>query len=397
MFLRFAAVAGLLVCSQALPALAQAPADRPDEIERVLAQAADMHQAGDLLGAVEAYRVVLQTSPERADVRSNLGAAYVKLGRFDDGMEQYREAIRLDPGNATYRFNLALAYYKAVRPSEAIPEFREVLRLEPAHRAATLLLADCQFQTGDDAAVVATLAPHESAFADDLAYAYLYGMSLVRTGEQERGQVFVDRIFKAGESAEGHLLMGVAYMTASDFKSAIGAFEKAIALNPSLPRAYSFYGRALLSSGDSAAATRQFLKALEHNPNDFDANLQMGGIRQRDQRFDEALTYLGRASAVRSTDLAVRHTTASVYLAQGQADKALPLLEAVVKEAPEYIDARVLLATTYYRLKRREDGDRERQVAARLTAEAQARQPGARQAEPAGETPLPVRPQGPTR
>ena len=390
-------MAGLLAATLVAPALAQAPADRPDELESLLAQAADMHQAGDLLGAIEAYRVVLQSLPERADVRSNLGAAYVKLGRYDEGMEQYREAIRLDPDNAAYRFNLALAYYKAVRPAEAIPEFLEVLRHDPSHKAATLLLADCQFQTGDDAAVVATLAPHEQAFADDLAFAYLYGMALVRTGEQDRGQVFVDRIFKAGESAEGHLLMGVAYMTASDFKSAVGAFEKAVALNPDLPRAHSFYGRALLSSGDSAGAARQFLKALEQNPNDFDANLQMGGIRQRDQRFDEALLYLGRASAVRPTDLAVRHATASVYLAQGHADKALPLLEAVVKEAPEYIDARVLLATTYYRLKRREDGDRERQVAARLTAEAQARQPGARQAPDSPEAPpaSPV-PQGPT-
>ncbi len=96
----------------------------------------------------------------------------------------------------------------------------------------------------------------------------------------------------------------------------------------------------MLSSGDAVGANRQFLKALEQNPNDFDANLQLGGIRHRDQRFDEALTYLNRALAVRPTDLAVRHATASVYLAQGLPEKALPLLEAVVKEAPEYIDAR---------------------------------------------------------
>ncbi len=200
----------MLLSLMAPVATAQTPADRPDDLERMLGQAADMHQAGDLLGAIEAYRVVLQSSPDRADVRSNLGAAYVKLGRFDDGMEQYREAIRLDPANASYRFNLGLAFYKAVRPADAIPEFRRVLELDPTHRAAVVLLADCQSQTGDDAGVVATLSPHEAAFADDLAYAYLLGMALVRTGEQDRGQVFVDRIFKAGESAEGHLLMGVA-------------------------------------------------------------------------------------------------------------------------------------------------------------------------------------------
>ena len=117
---------GVLLCWSLLPgmAAAQAPADRPDDLDRMLAQAVDMQQAGDLLGAVDTYRIVLQSMPDRADVRSNLGAAYVKLGRFDEGMEQYREAIRLDPVNASYRFNLALALYKAIRPVEAIPEFR---------------------------------------------------------------------------------------------------------------------------------------------------------------------------------------------------------------------------------------------------------------------------------
>jgi tetratricopeptide (TPR) repeat protein len=385
---RLLAPALLLLCSVA-PAFAQAPAGRADELDAMLAQAASLHQAGDLLGAVDAYRVVLQSVPDRADVRSNLGAALVRLGQIEAGIVEYREAIRLEPSNPAYRLNLGLAYYKAVRPQDAIPEFTQVLALDPSHRAARLLLADCQTQTGDDKGVVETLANHDAAFADDLAFAYLLGMALVRTGDQPRGQVYIDRIFRAGESAEGHLLMGLAYLTGFDYKSAVASFEKAVALNPDLPRVRSLYGRALLSSGDGAAAARQFQLALEQNPNDFDANLQLGGIRQRDQQFDSALTYLTRAAALRPNDLATRHTMASVYLAQGRAEAALPLLEAVVKEAPDYVDARVLLATTYYRLKRRADGDRERAEAARLTAEQQARQPGAK---PATASP----PQGPT-
>jgi tetratricopeptide (TPR) repeat protein len=386
MFLRLCAPALLLLCGLA-PAFAQAPAGRADELDAMLAQAASLHQAGDLLGAVDAYRVVLQSVPDRADIRSNLGAALVRLGRIEEGITEYREAIRLEPANPAYRLNLGLAYYKAVRPQEAIPEFTAVLAVDPAHRAARLLLADCQSQTGNDKGVVDTLAAHDAMYADDLAYAYLLGMALVRTGDQPRGQVYIDRIFKAGESAEGHLLMGLAYLTGFDYKSAVASFEKAVALNPELPRVRSLYGRALLSSGDSASAARQFQLALAQNPNDFDANLQLGGIRQRDQQFDAALTYLTRAAGLRPNDLATRHAMASVYLAQGKPDAALPLLEAVVKEAPEYVDARVLLATTYYRLKRRADGDRERAEAARLTAEQQARQPGAKPAGPAAQGP----------
>jgi Tfp pilus assembly protein PilF len=66
---------------------------------------------------------------------------------------------------------------------------------------------------------------------------------------------------------------------------------------------------------------------------------------------------------------------AAAHLGVGEADRARELLEALVADTPAYIDAHVLLATTYYRLKRKDDGDRERQIVEKLTAEAQAKQP----------------------
>ena len=57
--------------------------------------------------------------------------------------------------------------------------------------------------------------------------------------------------------------------------------------------------------------------------------------------------------------------------------KALPALETIVKEAPTFLEAHVTLATVYYRLKRREDGDRERAIIETLNKEIQAKQPGA--------------------
>ena len=50
-------------------------------------------------------------------------------------------------------------------------------------------------------------------------------------------------------------------------------------------------------------------------------------------------------------------------------------LSAIVREAPKFTEAHVLLATAYYRLKRKEDGDRERAVVQKLNAETQAAQP----------------------
>ena len=59
------------------------------------------------------------------------------------------------------------------------------------------------------------------------------------------------------------------------------------------------------------------------------------------------------------------------------------MLETIVADSPTFTEAYVLLATVYYRLQRRDDGDRMRAVIERLNAEAQAKQPGAKAAEAA--------------
>jgi Tfp pilus assembly protein PilF len=59
---------------------------------------------------------------------------------------------------------------------------------------------------------------------------------------------------------------------------------------------------------------------------------------------------------------------------QGRPDAARRQLEQLVKEAPAFTAAHVTLATVYYRLKRKTDGDRERAIVEKLTAETQVKQ-----------------------
>ena len=123
-----------------LAAQAAAPQPPVRDFQKLVATAVELHQAGDILGAIDAYSAALGVEPNHAGVRSNLGAAYVRLGKFDEAVEQYREALRIDPTSPTVRFNLGLAYYKAARLPDAIAAFEEVTRLAPDNAAAVLLL-----------------------------------------------------------------------------------------------------------------------------------------------------------------------------------------------------------------------------------------------------------------
>src|SRR5215210_4820174 len=94
-------------------ALAAAPVQgqgqSAQDYERLFARALELQQAGDTLGAIDTYKAALAIAPDRSDALSNLGAAYVRLGQFDDAVAQYLAALKSDPANGTVRLNLALA------------------------------------------------------------------------------------------------------------------------------------------------------------------------------------------------------------------------------------------------------------------------------------------------
>ena len=272
--------------------------------------------------------------------------------------------------------NLALAFYKSARPNEALLQLKRVLASDPDAKNAYLLLADCYLQTGQDQEVVALLKPRGSMFTDDLAYAYLLGTALLHTGNETEGQQYVDRVFGAGESAEAHLLLGVAHLGQQDYPAAKTELERAIKLNPAVPTAHSLYGRALLALGEQADAERAFHQELDLNVNDFEANLQLGNMRKSSQRFPEASIYLERATTIRPTDLTARKLLASLRLQTGKVDEAVTMLEALAKDTPDTVEVHVQLATAYNRLGRKEDAQRERTIVDKLNADAQAKQRG---------------------
>ena len=59
-------------------------------------------------------------------------------------------------------------------------------------------------------------------------------------------------------------------------------------------------------------------------------------------------------------DPAVRYQLAALDLAVGHLEEARKGLEDLIRQEPRFLEAHVTLATVYYRLKRKPDGDKER-------------------------------------
>jgi len=339
-------------------------------------RAVSLQEQGELDAAAAAYREFLSAHPANVEARSNLGVVLARLGRHEEAIEAYRAALAIDPARPAVRLNLGIALYKAAQFADAATELAAVVSAQPDNYQARLLQADCHLRMGEPAKVIALLQPLESTRTSDLALAYMLGLAYLQDKQVDKGQLLVDRILRNGDSAEARLMMGMAKRAVQDLAGGLEDLGKAVAMNPELPGVHSLYGRALLETGNRDRAVAQFREELARNPIDFDANLYLGVILKEDAELEAALGHFTRALGVRPGDIGTRFQIATARVALGQADEALALLEPIVREAPKFVEAHVTLATIYYRLKRREDGDRERAIVEELNREIQAKQPG---------------------
>jgi tetratricopeptide (TPR) repeat protein len=362
----------LALCLSASPLAGQPRA--PDD---VLRSAVAHHQAGDYETAIQEYRDYLTTYPDSVQVHSNLGAALAHLGRFPAAIDEYNIALKAQPDNAPVKLNLALAYYKIGQTAQSAELFQALHQVDPANRQITFLLAGCAIRLGNYQNAIDLLTPYQDQLKEDQALNYLLGTALLRAKQTDRGSIILDRILRRGDSAEARLLLGTTRLNGNDFAGARDELSKAVELNPKLPDAHAYYGLALMGTGDTESAAKEFRKELEIDPANFTANLELGVLSKQDHNYDEALPLFRHALEIRPGDAGVRYQIATIELAQGKTADAQQTLETLVRESPQFTEAHVTLATVYYRLKRKEDGDRERGIVRKLTEEAQAKQPGA--------------------
>lgn len=367
------------------------------EARAILVRAIQLHQAGKFGEAIREYRRYLALDPENFLARANLGAALARQGKYTEAIEEYKKALKIRPDNAQVKLNLALARYKTMQLNEAARELLSLHVAAPENLRIALLLGDCYFRLGDYEKTVALLKPLEAAEPQSEALDYLLGMSLIQEKQVVQGEVLVNKIMRNGDSAAAHLMLGEAHLAINDTGGAINELTQALKLDPKMPLAHWLYGRALLGVGSRVKAMQAFQEELAIDPNEFGPNLYLAYMLNQEHKYQEALPYLSRALRVRPGSPQAEYQVAVAEIGMGNLKQARNLLEALVKDAPTFVEAHISLATVCYRLHNRREGDRESAIVARLNAEIQAHQAAqVMEGNDHGTAPPGGKPQGPS-
>jgi tetratricopeptide (TPR) repeat protein len=350
----------------AMIVISKAWAQAPGPVQ-LFQEAVAAQRRGDDAAAVRDYQELIEKHQDAPQVRANLGAALVHLGRFDEAIEQYRIALSKEPGNAQLGFNLALAYYKKGDFPTAAGQFKTLRGGDPRVDA---LLGDCYSQMGNNTEAIAVLAPISETHPEDLTVAWLLGSALIRAGRTQDGLKQLEKVAESGQSAEAHLLAGQTLLRLNEFEKAQRHADAAVRLNPQLPGAYTLQGQTLQYLGDHKGAAAALNRAIDANPNDFDAHVTLGAILNGERDLEGARKHLDRAVELKPDSALARFELARVERSQGQLTGALKDFEKVVQDNPGWLQPHIDLSALYYKLNRPEDGQRERAIVEKLTAEA---------------------------
>ena len=104
-----------------------------------------------------------------------------------------------------------------------------------------------------------------------------------------------------------YALLGQAYTKTGDYKSAIDALGKALALDPTQLRAYIYLGTSNLRLDNMNDADYNFKKALEYFPDSFDANIGLTETMYKQGTFGSAYlqSETAKSKATNQTQLAL--------------------------------------------------------------------------------------------
>ncbi len=345
-----------------------AGAQRPGP-KQLFQDAAQAQQSGNYALAVTKYQQLIRLHPDMVAARANLGVALVSLGRFDEATEQYRAALKLAPGNHDLRLNLALACYKGGRLADAAVEFGSLLKEDPSNSRIATLLSDCYLRLGRNAEVISILLPFEEADRQNLAIAWALGSAMIHNGLNREGLERVQKVADQKQLPEAYALAGEAHLRLEEFDEARRNIDMAMHLDPKLRGIYTLSGMVREYASDLEGAEAAYRKAIEADANEFEPHLRLGAVLYQLRMLDEARRELERALVMAPASSYARFELAKVKNAQGQVEDAVGEFEKVAQAIPEWLPPHVELTALYYRLKRPEDGARQKQMVDRLTEE----------------------------
>jgi cytochrome c-type biogenesis protein CcmH/NrfG len=351
----------LLLSAASFVLFGQATANKQTEIDQhqQLAQQYLHEQRPDL--AIPELQALVALDPGNTDARANLGVLLFFRGDYAGAVPQLRAAVKAKPDLWKIQGLLGLAEGRtgdgeASRQDleAAFPNLTEEKFKAEVGRA----LIDNYTATGDlekAATVSSTMLASQPTDTSLLYTSY-------RLYNDLADKAMLTLALTAPNSAQMHQVMAHELARHGDEAPAIANYREAIKIDPRLSGAHFDLGSLLYNSSDEklkAEAEAEFKAELALNPNDEKSYVMLGMIAAKHGDTKAAYDYYSRALQLQPDDGDAALEMAKILVTMNQNDKAQQLLEHAIQIDPSNSVAHYRLSTLYRRQGKTEEANKE--------------------------------------
>jgi putative PEP-CTERM system TPR-repeat lipoprotein len=265
----------------------------------------------NFLNAERLLLPVVAKNKDDIEALNLLANARMAQGNVDAAVELLARVVKLQPTSNAAKARLGVAYLSGGSEQQGIKILKGILAKDP------------EYDEADSFIVMHYLGQKQVTKAIQAAQAYV----------------------KRNPSARSYVLLARTYLVNSETEQAKSAFDKAMELEPGDPVAGSSLAEFALIDKDYGTAREYYQKILEHHPDHMETRIKVAGTFAMEGKDEDMLANLDASMAAYPRAMEPPLVKARYYIAKGQAEKAIPLLQALSDTQKKHPDALQTQAT----------------------------------------------------
>jgi predicted O-linked N-acetylglucosamine transferase (SPINDLY family) len=259
-------------------------------------QAVFRHQSGNIVEALEIYRLLNDHYPNNPQVLFLIGTAETQNGNFLESLDFLGKSLKINPNIPETHNNLGSALKELERFSEALHSYDRAVQLNPdypeAHNNRGTALHELN-------RLDAALHSYDRAIQLKPDYPeahYNRGNALKGLERFEEALLSYDRaILLKQDYIDAHYNRGIALQELKRLDEALQSYDRAIQLKPDYPEVHNNRGTALQELKRVDEPLPSYDRAIQLKPDYPEAHYNRGVALQELKRLDEALRSFDRA------------------------------------------------------------------------------------------------------
>lgn len=265
----------------------------------------DLIENDNLEEAISQCDLILEESPEKAQIHNLKGMALRKKGELAAAKDCFETSLQIAPSDVDARFGLANILRTSGAMSEAEDAYKKVVELDPKHHKA-------YFNLG-----------------------LIYQMS----GQLKKALAFYEHALNINPSySEALNNKGNVLKTLGDVEGAYVCYSKAVTIKPFAPTYYNI-GLALQLLNKHDEAIEAYYCAVRNNPNYADAWSNLGLALHKVGRYYNAIDAYKNALGLKPENASIWNSLGNSYKKLNKLENAIECFRRVVTIKPDYSEA----------------------------------------------------------